>query len=176
MPCRWSRPKRNGRYPIVELPDFHLPHTEKIEWMIETAGWAVESIPSSVESDPPVPGYSYTIGFPAAFEFPEVLVFGLAPVAAKGLFDLVADLLAGGTEIPLGVELTGLFDNGLRCVFAPVDLEHWGVLTATASAWYRGGAFEVVQLLWPDRRGVLPTEPGFDPRVRHAQPVIGRPT
>jgi hypothetical protein len=31
----------------------------------------------------------------------------------------------------------------------------------------------MVQLLWPDRNGFLPTEAGFDQRVRGAQPVIG---
>lgn len=158
----------------MELPNFHLPHADKIEWMIETSGWAVEPVSARPDAEPPVPGYSYTIGFPAAFGFAEVLVFGLTPIAAKGLFDLVADLLAGGTQIPVGVELTGLFDNELRCLFAPIDLEQWGDLTATATAWYRGDGYDVVQLLWPDRNGFLPTEPGFDQRVRPAQPVVGR--
>ena len=27
-----------------ELPDFHLPHAEKIEWMIETDGYALEVV------------------------------------------------------------------------------------------------------------------------------------
>jgi hypothetical protein len=158
----------------MELPNFHLPHADKIEWMIETSGWAVEPVSARTDTEPPVPGYSYTIGFPAAFGFAEVLVFGLTPIAAKGLFDLVADLLTSGTEIPVGVELTGLFDNDLRCLFAPIDLEQWGDLTTTATAWYRGAGYEVVQLLWPDRNGFLPTEPGFDQRVRSAQPVVGR--
>lgn len=156
-----------------DLPDFHIPHAEKIEWMIETAGWAIEPVGVDATTDPPTPGYAYSIGFPAAFGFPEVLVFGLTPVAARGLLDLVADLLRGGTEIPLGIELTGLFDNDLRCVFAPVDLEVWGGLVGTAVAWYRGSPFELVQLLWPDRNGFLPSEVGFDQRVKAAQPVIG---
>jgi len=156
----------------AELPDFHIPHAEKIEWMIETHGWAMEPVAAQPDSDPPVAGYVYTIGFPEAFGFPEVVLFGLQPVAARGLFDMVADLLRGGTEIPLGVELTGLFDNDLRCVFAPVDLEVAGALFATAVAWRRGAAFAMVQLLWPDRNGFLPTEPGFDRRLRLAQPVI----
>lgn len=158
---------------MTDLPDFHIPHAEKIEWMIETAGWAIEPVGPRTDVDPPAPGYSYTIGFPAAFGFPEVIVFGLTPVAARGLFDLVADMLRGGTEIPVGVELVGLFDNDLRCVFAPVDVDEWGVLTGTATAWYRGAPYDVVQLLWPDRNGFLPTEAGFDQRVRAAQPVIG---
>jgi hypothetical protein len=156
-----------------ELPDFHIPHAEKIEWMIETKGYAVEPVGADAESTPPRPGYTYTIGFQTAFAFPEVVLFGLTPVAASGLLDLVADMLRGGTDIPCGVALTGLFDNDLRCVFAPVDLGEWSALFTTAAAWYRGEPFEVVQLLWPDRNGFLPTEPGFDRRVVAAQPVIG---
>ena len=156
-----------------QLPDFHIPHAEKIEWMIATAGWALEPVPARTDVDPPVPGYSYTIGFPATFGFPDILVFGLTPVASRGLIDLVAELVGSGTEIPIGVELVGLFDNDLRCVFAPIDVAEWGALTATATAWYRGADYSVVQLLWPDRNGFLPTEAGFDQRVRAAQPVIG---
>ncbi len=156
-----------------ELPDFHIPHAEKIEWMIETHGWAMEPVAARPELDPPQPGYVYTIGFPEAFGFPEVALFGLQPVAARGLFDLVADLLSGGTQIPVGVELAGLFDNDLRCVFAPIAADVIAVLFGTAVAWRRGAPFEVVQLLWPDRNGLLPTEAGFDQRMRLAQPVIG---
>ena len=125
------------------------------------------------DTDPPVAGYVYTIGYPEAFGFPDVLVFGLTPSAARGLFDMIADLLRGGTEIPMGVELTGLFDNDLRCVFAPLDDEARTVLLSTGVAWRKGASFDAVQLLWPDRNGFLPTEPGFDRRMVLAQPVVG---
>ena len=111
-----------------------------------------------------------------AFGFPEVVLFGLQPAAARGLYDLLADMLRGGTEIPLGVELMGLFDNDLRCIFASVDMATWSPLFATGVAWYRGAPYEVVQLLWPDRNGFLPTEAGFDRRLVLAQPVIGTVT
>ena len=103
----------------MELPDFHIPHAEKIDWMIATTGWALEPVAADVEAEPPTPGYAYSIGMPAAVGFPEVAVFGLTPVAANGLVTLVADACRGGTEIPLGVELVGLLDNDLRCMFAP---------------------------------------------------------
>ena len=73
---------------------------DKIEWMIESTGWAFESVPARPDLDPPSPAYGYTIGLPAAVEFPEVAVFGLTPVAAKGLVTLIADARRGGTEIP----------------------------------------------------------------------------
>jgi hypothetical protein len=160
---------------VTDLPDFRIPHQEKIDWMIETAGWAIEPVAPRTDTDPPVPGYAYSIGFPEAFGFPEVTVFGLTPVAARGLLGLVADLLRDGTEIPIGDELLGLLDNDLRCVFAPIDLAEWGSLFATATAWRKGGEYQMVQLIWPDRNGFLPYESGFDRRVATAQPVIGVP-
>jgi hypothetical protein len=89
------------------------------------------------------------------------------------LLGLVADACRGGTEIPLGVELVGLLDNDLRCVFAPVDLQRWGLYFASAVDWYGGQAFEMVQLLYPDRGGFLPYEIGYEQRMVFAQPVIG---
>ena len=140
--------------------------------MVETHGWAMEPVAANHETDPPFAGYVYTIGYPEAFGFPEVVVFGLTPSAARGLFDMIADMLRGGTEIPLGVELTGFFDGELRCVFAPIAPDVVRALLTTAVAWRRGAAFESVQLLWPDRNGFLPTEAGFDRRMVLAQPVV----
>lgn len=157
----------------VSLPDFHIPHADKIEWMIETSGWALEPVAARTDVDPPRPGHAYTIGFPERFSFPEIVIFGLTPVAARGLIDLVAQQLDGGVEIPRDVPLQGLLDNDLRCVFATVDVEQHVDSFVTGRAWHRG-SFEAVQLLWPDRQGWLPYENGFDPRVASAQPVIGR--
>jgi hypothetical protein len=153
------------------LPDFHIPHLEKIEWMIETNGWAIEVVAPQVETSPPTPGWAYTLGFPAAFHFPEVVLCGLTPSAAHGIVELVADCLRGGTEIPIGAELVGLLDGDLRCLFAPVpDPTRFGF--DTAAAWYRGQPFEVVQMMWPDRNGFLPYETGFDQRLRAVQQLL----
>jgi hypothetical protein len=158
----------------MELPDFHIPHAEKIEWMIETEGWALEPVAPDAATDPPRPAYAYTIGVPALLGFPEVAVFGLTPVASRGLIGLVVDAVRGGTEIPFGVELVGLLDNELRCVFAPVDTDGFGAYFGTAGAWYHGDRYDLVQLIYPDRNGFLPYEPGFDQRMRLARPVLGQ--
>ena len=156
----------------MELPDFHIPHAEKIEWMIETDGWALEPVTPRADTDPPTPAYAYTIGLPALVGFPEIAVFGLTPVAAKGLLGLVVDACRGGTEIPIGVELVGLLDNELRCVFGAIDTDRFGAFFGTATAWYRGEPFSMVQLIYPDRNGFLPYESGFEQRLRYAQPVL----
>ncbi|MEP1124399.1 MAG: DUF4262 domain-containing protein [Ilumatobacter sp.] len=157
----------------MELPDFHIPHAEKIEWMIDTNGWALEPVAADPSTVPPTPGYAYSIGMREAVGFPDVAVFGLTPVAANGLVTLVADACRGGTEIPLGVELVGFLDNELRCMFAPIDAEVWPTWFATAMSWYSGSPPGFVQLLYPDRNGVLPYETGFEQRLVLAQPVVG---
>lgn len=157
----------------MELPDFHIPHADKIEWMIETAGWALEPVPAQPDADPPEGPLTYTIGLPALVGFPEVAVWGLTPAAAKGLIDLVVATCQAGTEIPLQAELVGLFDNDLRCYFAPLDPEAVVTRCATALAWYRGEPVQMVQLIYPDRTGRMPYEDGYDHRMRFAQPVIG---
>jgi len=156
----------------MELPDFHIPHAEKIEWMIETNGWALEAVTADPTVDPPVPAHAYTIGVPAAVGFAEVAVFGLTPAAANGLLTLVVDACRGGTEIPLGIEVVGLLDNDLRCMFATIDREVCEAWFPTASAWYRGELPAMVQLLYPDRNGFMPYEVGYEQRMRLAQPVI----
>jgi len=158
---------------VSDLPDFRIPHAEKIEWMIETKGYAIEPVAARADTDPPMPGYCYTIGLPELAGFPEIVVFGLTPVAASGMIAMVIDLLVGGTEIPVGVEIAGLYDSGLRAAFAEVDLGQWSALFATGTSWRRGDQFDLVQLIWPDRNGFLPYESGFDTRLRYAQPVIG---
>jgi hypothetical protein len=158
----------------MEFPDFHIPHAEKIEWMIETNGWALEPVTPRADTDPPTPAYAYTIGVSELVGFPEIAVFGLTPVASNGLITLVVDALRGGTEIPLGIELIGLLDNDLRCMFAQVDTEAAAGTFATLDAWYRGQPYAVVQLLYPDRNGFMPYELGYDQRMKFAQPVIGQ--
>jgi hypothetical protein len=162
-------------------PDDHLAKTigsmnaaEKIEWMIETHGWALETIAADPSTDPPTAACAYSIGMRAAVDFPDVAIFGLAPAAANGLVTLVADACRGGTAIPLGVELVGLLDNDLRCVFAPIEPAIAAQKFVTADSWFQGELLDMVQLLYPDRNGFLPYEAGFDQRLRLAQPVIGR--
>lgn len=159
-----------------ELPDFHIPHDEKIEWMVETNGWAIESVPAGsmeLTEGAPMPTYSYTVNFPNACAMAEVVILGLTPVACRGLFDLIADVCGSGQAIDIGSEVVGLFDGEQRAKFVPVDVSAHARLFASAFSWHKNSAFEVVQLMWPDRNGFLPDEAGFDQRLRFAQPVLG---
>jgi hypothetical protein len=162
------------------FPDRAMSHRAKVEFMLEREGWALDAVPARVEVDPPIPRYAYTIGFEQRFGFPELCLFGLAPVACRGLFGLVADALAGGTDLPVGAAFIGLLDGGQACAFLPVDAkassslfpaleEHQIVLGRPADG------FSMVQFAWPDPTGHLPWEPGFAPELAPVQLLLGEP-
>ena len=84
----------------MEFPDFHIPHAEKIEWMIETNGWALEPVTPRADTDPPTPAYAYTIGVTELVGFPEIAVFGLTPVASNGSTRVACWWWSGGRSGP----------------------------------------------------------------------------
>ena len=162
------------------FPDRNMSHRDKVEFMLEREGWALEAVPARTDTDPPLPRYAYTIGFDDRFGFPELCLFGLAPVACRGLFGLVADALAGGTDLPVGPPFIGLLDGGQPCAFLPVDTAlSVGLFPALAEHETLAGrppdGFRMAQLAWPDPRGVLPWEPGFAADLIPVQLLLGDP-
>ena len=117
------------------FPDRSMEHRDKLAWMIEQSGWALEPVMPRADADPPVPGYSYTVGLESSFGFPEVCVFGLTPAASGGLIGLVVDIVRSGGHVPIGPLFTGLLDNDLRCALLPVDVDDNLELFESASAW-----------------------------------------
>ncbi len=162
------------------FPDRDMSHRDKVVFMLEREGWALDAVSGHPESDPPVPRYAFTIGFEDRFGFPEVCVVGLSPVACRGLFDLLADALAGGTELPIGPPFIGLLDGGQPCALLPVDaaacVEMFPSLAEHhTSAGEAPDAFRMVQLAWPDASGALPWEPAFARDLVAIQVLLGDP-
>ena len=155
------------------FPDRSMAFGEKIDWMVESQGWAVVPVAARLDLQPPFPGYTYTVGLELRFAFPEVVVFGLKPSDSRGLLGLVVDLLRGGVEVPVGPLFAGLLDNDLRSALLPVALDEWAPIFEAATDWYGARAFRVVQLAYPDPNGWMPWEPGFDTHRLLSQPVIG---
>jgi hypothetical protein len=162
------------------FPDRNMSHREKIEFMLEREGWAMDAVPASGDEDAPIPRYAYTIGFEDRFGFPELCVFGLSPVACRGLFDLVAGAVAGGTDLPVGAAFTGLLDRDQPCALLPVDATAAAGMFPSLAEHHRlagqaGDAFTMVQLAWPDDHGNLPWEDAFAPALAPAQLLLGDP-
>ena len=162
------------------FPDRDMSHRDKVLFMLEREGWALDAIPTRADLEPPFPRYAYTIGFEERFGFPEVCVVGLSPVACRGIFDLVADALAGGTELPIGAPFVGLLDGDQPCALIPVDASTTVKLFPALAEHHElagqgRAAFAMVQLVWPDDGGSLPWEPDFSPDLIPFQLLFGDP-
>lgn len=157
-----------------------MSQRDKVEFMLEREGWAIVPVSADLRTDPPIPRYAYTIGLEERFGFPELVLFGLAPVACRGLFGLVVDALAGGTELPVGAAFIGLLDGGQPSAFLIVDASSSvGMFPALAEHHRLAGepddAFAMVQFAWPDPAGNLPWEPGFADQLAPVQLLLGDP-
>jgi hypothetical protein len=162
------------------FPDRDMSHRDKVAFMIEREGWAMDAVPANTTTDPPLPPYAYTIGLEDRFGFPEVCLFGLAPVACRGLFGLVVDALAGGTEFPLDAAFIGLLDGGQPCAFLTVEPGGSAGLFPALTDHRRAlghepETFRMVQLAWPDRSGHLPWEAAFAEHLLPVQLLLGDP-
>ena len=65
------------------FPDRNMSHRDKVEFMLEREGWALDAVPADTTVDPPIPRYAYTIGFTERFAFPELCLFGLASLKLR---------------------------------------------------------------------------------------------
>jgi hypothetical protein len=156
------------------FPDRSMAEREKVAWMVEENGWALVPVAPRYDTVPPVPGYSYTVGLTSSFGFPEVVVFGLTPVAARGIVDDVVGIVrTDSASVPVGEVFTGLYDNDLRSALVPLAADEVSGIFPAADAWHGNTPYDVVQLVWPDRNGWLPWESGFDQSLRAAQPLLG---
>ena len=153
------------------FPDRDMDHDDKIAWVVETNGWCAE--PVAAMEDPPTPGYTYTIGFETSYDHPEVVIFGLQPVMARGLIEMLAVHIDAGGVSPDGM-FVGLLDNDLTAAMLPVDMEEHAALFAGATRFHGRDDYRVCQFVWPDRNGKMPWDEGYDNRLRLAQPVIGQ--
>src|SRR3546814_14165019 len=147
------------------FPDRDMSHRDKVEFMLERQGWAIDAVAADTYPEAPIPRYAYTIGFEDRFGFPELCCFGLTPVACHGLFTLVAEALAGGTDLPVGVPFIGLLDGDQPCALLPVDAAGAAGMFPSLTEHQRlageeGAAFSMVPLAWPDGNGPLPWGPG----------------
>ncbi|MEZ5382322.1 MAG: DUF4262 domain-containing protein [Microthrixaceae bacterium] len=156
------------------MPDRTLELVDKLAWMIETQGYAVEPVKPLEAPEGPRPGYTFTVGFEATWGHPEVALWGLAPAAARGLLDLVAAQVAAGIELPVGAVFSGLLEHDLRSALLEVEVIPADARFPGAAVFYGATPFRVWQFVWPDKAGLLPWEDGYDQRLRVAQPVVGR--
>jgi uncharacterized protein DUF4262 len=137
---------------------------------ISKIGWAVQGVPG----DEQWPSWAYSIGMWHMFRAPELALFGLSLPNMAAVINALAHRVAGGATIAADDQI----DDVSLCTFAirPVH-DSWRATTlfAVSDTVYGYLRPDYLQIVWPDRQGILPWEPGFDARFDDRQPLLWLP-
>ncbi|MBI2687369.1 MAG: DUF4262 domain-containing protein [Acidobacteria bacterium] len=114
------------------------------------------------------PGWSYTLGVHDTCGQPEVITVGLREETAHFSLNEAADRLRNGINLAEGRHRDIVGE--VECEFRPVDPKWVRRLMGWAVWYYDGGAFPVLQAVYPDRDNRFPEHPDFDSNFR--QPLL----
>jgi Domain of unknown function (DUF4262) len=144
-----------------------IPPTDSVAGDVARRGWSVVSVPAEGRR----PGYAFTVGLWHSFAHAEASVFGRDEVELVCWLDILGgEVQAGRIVHPdrRGDDILGPVE-----VFPRPALASWHRhLFRAALAFYRGQPVPMLQLVWPDHRGVLPWEPSCADECRTAQPRL----
>jgi Domain of unknown function (DUF4262) len=133
-------------------------------------GWSVQMLPAGETDDEPA--FAYTIGIFANYKQAELIVVGLRLELMHAMLNTLARRIKNGETLVIGDRIEGViegFDVMLREVTAPGSFEeHVGY----ARWFYKYEEFPLFQVLWPDKKGRFPDEPGATDAFRRQQPVL----
>ena len=138
---------------------------------IARVGWSLLAI----EADEHGPAFVYSIGMMHTLNHPEIIMFGLDHNLMAHIINDMGDQIRGGRRF----DEPGLFEDVLErfaCKCVPVsEARHEDYLGY--AMWHRRhvgkiGTLRAVQVLWPDKAGIFPDEPGCNPAIVKLQPLL----
>ena len=126
---------------------------------------------TGVFGDEKGPGFSYTTGFWVNGNQPELIIFSTKDDIAHDVFwDLFRDAKSG-QALPVGQRTDAVFANLPAYAFR-VAKKHYRDFLGWSRWFYGGDGFSCLQIVWPDRAGKFPWEPGFDVEFEADQPDL----
>jgi len=135
----------------------------KLSADIETYGWHFLNVfdRAGINAD-----FAYSIGFEISFNQPEVIIFGLARDIAKQILADIAHDYAQGVHYEPEKKVSGVLGGDTEVIFKPVIESAFSDYLGRAVDYY-GKPFRAWVMLWPDKAGRFPTEPGFKATVQN---------
>jgi hypothetical protein len=155
------------RTALDAAPSMLDEHERKFVANIRDHGW----FHTSVHQDETGPGFSYTTGFWLNMDFPELITFSLSQEVAHDTFWHIYRELKAGQSFVIRQPVENVF-AGLKGAFLPVLQRHFKDHLGWSRWFYGGDDFKCVQLVWTDRHGKFPWQPGHSVSLAEAQPDL----
>ena len=152
-----------------EVPAGLAARDLNMAWHIEEHGWSVVVVAEELE----VPGWAYSVGMWHTMRAPEVCMFGLRGRDMHTWVNAAGQQVRAGQPLRADEERLGVLD-GFPVVVRPVHPSWHDEILGLACDFYRGPV-PAMQLVWPDRQGLFPWQPGAGERCRTHQPRLWLP-
>jgi hypothetical protein len=119
------------------------------------------------------PTFSYSIGLNESLNVPDIIIFGLDPrISTQFINDVVTWIKEHG---PLtACERYSDFAEGFETIFIECDQAAKEEYTCKASLFYGHNRYKLLQMVWPDPKGLFPWEKGFAEKFVKLQPLVGQ--
>jgi hypothetical protein len=142
-------------------------HIRKAAEDVASYGWHVVG----VEPEANAPMWAFTIGLFQRFGHAEILIFGDDFSVMHGVLNTIGEIMRAGGSLVADAVSEDVFE-GCAAHFKPVHRRWYGPTLGTAVRYYDSEDFPVLQCFWPDRSGHFPWSAGYDPDLRHLQPML----
>ncbi|SHN04663.1 DUF4262 domain-containing protein [Actinacidiphila paucisporea] len=130
------------------------PRTQSTVDIIGQHGWQVTGIPADGKG----PGWAYTIGLWHQHRMPEVAMFGLDVRSMQTILNDLSQRAVEGQSLDADRERHDV--ASVPVVLKPVDYRWYEAFFGTAVGYYRKPPFPFLQVVWPNRAGAYPWQPG----------------
>lgn len=142
---------------------------EEVRQSVKEYGWFVVLL----ESDGYLPHRAYTVGLNQSFAHPDVVVHGLELAVMEQCLHEVGLRAQAGKKVAVERNEPGFLED-FQVRFLPVLQAHLCDHLAYAAAFYGSDNFQALQMVWPDRKGLFPYQPGFFKKWRPLQKLLDR--
>ncbi|MCH5677311.1 DUF4262 domain-containing protein [Streptomyces gilvus] len=117
-------------------------------------GWQVVMVPADGQG----PGWAYTIGLWHSHRISELAMFGLDIHVMQSILNDIGRRAVEGATVRAGQEWHDV--ASVPVVLTAVDYRWYKAFFGTAIGFYRRPPVPFLQVLWPDREGDFPGQPG----------------
>jgi|SRR5579859_922220 len=132
---------------------------------VRSRGWSV----CIISDGQPHPAWAFSVGIWHTFRKPELAMFSLGPQDMGMWINLIGEQIRFGRTFDLDEPASGVL-NGFPVRLRLAD-ESWYRGFFGYGLWFYQDLFPLAQVIWPDRQGKFPWEPGSGELCRTQPPL-----
>lgn len=143
---------------------------EFIRKCVKEFGWAVQLVEEG--EGPSEPAFAYTIGLHHNFGHPELIILGQPNKLMHAALNDIGDRIKQGARFASGDSLEEVIEGYPVRLREVESRESFKVHVGYALWFYAGQPFRLLQVVWPDKDGRFPGEPGAWEILKERQPLL----